>query len=145
MVKKGRLGPTLAVLSIKAMTNGKKSPKKGKKAAAASRKTGTKKGDPDPTKGTARKGRGKGDTKDGRRRRRRSGPGLPWKTNIRSARRRHMSGGAAPRPGAGAAGDANIGMTQNVTYTVTCRTQCGVLAPPLYWVEPWLLPAHDMT
>lgn len=55
------------------MTNGKKSPKKGKKAAAASRKTGTKKGDPDPTKGPARKGkgRGKGDSKDGRRRRRR--------------------------------------------------------------------------
>ena len=44
------------------MTNATKSPKKGKKARATSRKTGLQKGDPDPTKG-AHKG------KEGRRRR----------------------------------------------------------------------------
>ena len=46
------------------MTNSKKSPKKGKKATAVSRKSGPQKGDPDPTKGPPRKGRGRGRGKD---------------------------------------------------------------------------------
>lgn len=46
------------------MTNRKKSPKKGKKATAVSRKSGPQKGDPDPTKGPPRKGRGRGRGKD---------------------------------------------------------------------------------
>ena len=56
------------------MTNSRKSPKKGKKATAVSRKSGPRKGDPDPTKGPPRKGRGRGkdDSKARRRRKKRT-------------------------------------------------------------------------